>query len=239
MKRQRGMALLLTLWLIALLATLLAGLAATVQLQLRQAAYQRDHAQGQLAARAGLSLAVAGLLAADLKARWRADGQPHRLVFAGSQLAIAVHSERGKLDLNAGAPDDLARLLGDCGAPAATALAVGQALGQRQRSDQPLGLLEEFRALPGMTYALYQCAAPYLTVWSGDVRPDPALAAPRLAQVLGLPRVHGAALDPGQLVTVTSQVTLADGYRTDLSVTLTLNPPGAGARPYRVLRWQE
>ena len=53
MKAQRGAALLLTLWVVALLSVLLGSLAMSVQLQLRQAQWQRNQTEGLLAAQGG------------------------------------------------------------------------------------------------------------------------------------------------------------------------------------------
>jgi len=49
-KHQRGVALLLVLWVLALLSLLLGGLAGWVQLETRQAAWHRQHTQAVLSA---------------------------------------------------------------------------------------------------------------------------------------------------------------------------------------------
>lgn len=240
MKRQRGVALLLVLWVLALLATLLAALVGWVQLQNHQAQWQRQHTQGLLAAEAGLGMAVLDQLQRDPQRRWLADGQIHALRFDEAQLAVSLRSERGKLDLNTAPAELLARLLQACGANPSQARQLGQALDQRRGGDQaPLRMIEEVRELPGMTQALYQKATPYLTLWSGLASPDPGLAAPRLRQALNLPQAGPASRDAGPILTVTSRATLPGGHTTTLRVTLLLNPSKEGARPYRVLRWQE
>ena len=99
MKRQRGVALLLVLWVLALLSLLLGGLAGWVQLQTRQAAWHRQHAQALMAAEAGMNLAVQGLLDPSQREQWVADGRERVVSFAGAALHIRVYSERGKLDL--------------------------------------------------------------------------------------------------------------------------------------------
>ena len=74
MKRQRGVALLLVVWVLALLSTLLAGLVGWVHLQNRQALWQRQQTQTLLAAEAGIGLAVMAQLDRDPQRRWNADG---------------------------------------------------------------------------------------------------------------------------------------------------------------------
>ncbi|WP_447894538.1 type II secretion system minor pseudopilin GspK [Vreelandella sp. GE22] len=237
MKTQRGVALLLALWVLALASLLLGSLAVSVQLQQRQSLWQRDQTQALLAAEAGLGLAVAGLM--QNEGRWQADGEVQQVPFAGAELAISVQSERGKLDLNAAPKGDVEKLMAACGASGPQAERIATAL-ERRRSDTPLRLLEELRALPEVSYALYECAQAHVTVWSGNPQPDPVLASPWLARVLGLPRRQGEPIDAGQIVTVTSAATLPSGFHSRLTVTLVmLNTLTAGAKPYRVLRWQE
>ncbi|VVQ01772.1 hypothetical protein PS910_03877 [Pseudomonas fluorescens] len=237
MSRQQGAALLLVLWVIGLLSILLGGLAISVQLQQRQALWQGNQTQAVFAAQAGLNLAVAGL-SSNGPTRWLADGQDHDVRFGDSSLRISVRSERGKLDLNAASAASFEKLLRASGASGQSAKTITQALVTR-RNKVPLRMLEEFRDMPGMTYAVYARALPCITVWSGTSQPDPALAPPQLASALGLPKSRGLALDAGQIMTVTSDATLSSGFNARLHVTLVLLPAYAGGKPYRVLRWQE
>jgi general secretion pathway protein K len=239
MKRQGGVALLLVFWVLALLSTLLGALAATVQLQNRQAQWQVAHIRGLFAAEAGLSQAVMALQARDPKARWLADGEPHVLRFADAELAVSVHSERGKVDLNAAPTQDVGRLLLSCGAPSQIIGPLLETLALERRNPVPLRTLEAFRDLPGMGFSLYRCMSPWITVWSGQMQPDPALTPAPLAKALGLPAVHAPAVDPGQIFTVVSEARLPNGYRSTLQATLMLTSVKEGARPFRVLRWQE
>ncbi|WP_110667964.1 general secretion pathway protein GspK [Salinicola halophilus] len=233
-KRQRGAALLLVLWIIALASLLLGNLAVSVQLQQRQAAWQHRHTQASLAAEAGVNLAVASLWRDDGQA-WRADGAIHRARVADSELRIRIRSERGKLDLNAADEADLRALLQACGGPADRAASALLA----RRDGLPLRMLDEVRALPGISEARYRCLLPDITVWSGYSRPDPAFASPRLARVLRLPRSDAALRDPGQIVSVSVEATLSDGFHDRLDVTLVTQAGGAGQKPFRVLRWQQ
>lgn len=240
MTRQRGVALLLVLWVLALLATLLAGLLGWVHLQNRQALWQRQQTQALLAAQAGVGMAVLAQLNRDPQQHWTADDQPHALRFDGAQLVVSLRSEQGKLDLNAAPADAFAHLLAACGASAPLSQHVAQSLEQRRGGGRaPLRMVEELRELPGMTQPLYRCAAGEVTLWSGQPMPDARMASAWLRRALNLPQVGGAKTDAGPVMTVTSQATLPGGYATTLSVTLLLNPSQEGTRPYRVLRWQE
>lgn len=239
MKRQQGVALLLVLWVLALLSILLAGLAGWVQLENRQALWQRQHTQALMAAEAGLSLAVMGLIDPAQRRQWVADGRVQGMSFETAQLRVSVRSERGKLDLNAASAPDLSRLLKACGAAPQAIEPLLQALEHLRQGPVPLRTLDEFRELPGMGFALYHCAVPWITVWSGQAQPDPALAPVALARALALPAVREPNADPGPILTVQSEARLPNGYHATLQVTLMLAQTKEGARPYRVLRWQE
>lgn len=238
MNGQRGIALLLVLWVLALLSVLLAGLMGWVHLQNRQALWQHQHTQALLAAEAGVGLAVLAQLNPDVSRRWHLDGQPHALHFEDVSLAVSVVSEQGKVDLNTVPALLLAKLARACGAPPAQANQVGTALEARRGGGQaPLRLLEELRELPGVTQPLYTCALPYVTVWSGMAAPDSRLAMPWLRQALSLPPTGVATTEGGAVLTLYSEATTPAGYSAAIQATLMLDPSNNAARPYRVLRW--
>jgi len=239
MNGQRGVALLLVLWVLALLSTLLGALAASVQLQNRQAQWQAARTRAVFAAEAGLSQAVMALQARDPKARWPADGVPHVLRFADAELSVSVHSEKGKLDLNAASMQDVGRVLKSCSADPQMIGQLLDALAEQRREPVPLRTLEELRQMPGMSFSSYRCLVPWITVWSGQMQPDPPFAPASLAKALGLPLVRSAGIDPGQIFTVVSEARLPNGYRSTLQTTLVLTSVKEGARPFRVLRWEE
>lgn len=243
MTRQRGVALLVVLWVLALLSLLLAALAATVQLQLRQAQWSGAQTQALFAAEAGIEQAVIALQARDPKARWAADGQPHAGRLGEAEQVVKVRSERGKLDLNAAPLTAVRRLMVGLGASLDASERIAQALQQQRNGPTPLRTLEEFRQLPGMSFELYRQVVPLVTVWSGEAQPDPSLAPPGLNRALGLPAAHAAdpalGAEAGQIFTLDSEARLPDGGHAELRVTLMLTSGKEGARPYRVLRWQE
>lgn len=233
MTRQRGAALLLVLWVLALLSVLLGGLAGWVQLESRQALWLRQHTQTVLAAEAGIALAMADR-------RWIAEGRDRSLRFDDADLRVSLRSERGKLYLVNAEADDLMRLALACGASRAQAGQWVKALETRRNQGQaPLRVLEEVRQLPGMTQALYTRLLPEITLWSDLDRPDPAFASPLMRQALNLPHQTAEGADPGEVLEVDSRATRPGGYQARLRVTVLLSPTEDSAQPYRVLRWQE
>lgn len=240
MNRQKGIALLLVLWALALLSLLLGGLAGWVQLETRQAQWQRQHTQALLVAEAGMNQAVQLLLDQSHRPRWIADGRGMPLRFDDAQLVVGVISERGKLDLNAALVDDVTRLAQACGASRNQATQLAKALqGRRGGNEPPLRVIEELRQLPGMTQKLYSRLLPEVTLWSGLARPEPAFATPLLKRALNMPDQSAMGADPGDVVSIDSQAQLPSGFTARLQTTVLLNPSEGNAQPYRVLRWQE
>ncbi|MBJ2216514.1 general secretion pathway protein GspK [Pseudomonas sp. MF7453] len=233
MKRQRGAALLLVLWALALLSLLLGGLAGWVQLQSRQALWYRQHTQTLLAAEAGIAQVMADR-------HWVADGRVIRLTFDDARLQVRLRSERGKLYLVNADPEDWLRLALACGADPAQARQLVQALeARRHQGLAPFRVLEEVRQLPGMTQALYSQLLPEITLWSDLDRPDPAFASPLMRKALNLPRQNAEGADPGQVLEIDSRAERPGGYQARLQLTVLLSPAEDRAQPYRVVRWQE
>lgn len=240
MKHQRGVALLLVLWVLALLSLLLGGLAGWVQLQTRQAAWHRQHTQTALAAEAGVALVMQALADPQQRKQWVADGREVPLVFDDAHLRVGLRSERGKLYLNSAEPADFARVALACGATQAQASRLAKDLENRRNLGlAPFRVVEELRQLPGMSQALYSRLVPQITLWSGLDRPDPAFASPLMRKALNLPHQSAVGADPGEVLVISSRAERPGGYHARLHVTVLLSPSEGSAQPYRVLRWQE
>ncbi|MCW6056578.1 general secretion pathway protein GspK [Pseudomonas fragariae (ex Marin et al. 2024)] len=237
---QRGVALLVVLWVLALLSLLLGGLAGCVQLESRQSLWLRQNTQALMAAEAGMNMAVQGLLDAAQRKRWIADGRVVSLRMDDTQLLVSIRSERGKLDLNSAPVADISRLLQACGAAKNQASGIAQVLeSQRNGGQSPLRVVEEVRQLPGMSQALYVRLLPEITLWSGLDRPDPAFASALLRRALNLPNQSAVGADPGEVLAIDTRAERPGGVTALLQTTVLLSPSEGGAQPYRVLRWQE
>lgn len=240
MKHQRGVALLLVLWVLAMLSVMLSGLAGWVQLQSRQSAWNRQHAQAQLAAEAGLNLALQGLTDPQQRQRWVADGREIAVEFDGAQLRIKVFSERGKLDMNSAAAQDVARLARAVGASSSQAQALAHGLqAQRSKDAESMQVIEQARQLPGMTQPLYTRMLAHITLWSGLDRPDPAFASDTLRRALNLGSPSAIGVDAGEVLVIDCRAQRPGGYHARLQTTVLLSPSEGSAQPYKVLRWQE
>src|SRR5690606_4365913 len=211
MKRMRGAALLLVMWLVLLLSGLVAGYAMAARIESLQGnGAARGLVAGE-AARAGLEYAVARMLDPDPARRWAADGRAYRLPFDGVQGEVGVRDGTGKVHPHAAPVDLLASLFARAGAqrdeaprlagavadwrdPDALAqpagggedpdyAAAGLAWGAK---DAPFESVAELEQVLGMRPALYAALAPHLTVHSGRDAPDADFADPLVRAALGV-----------------------------------------------------
>jgi general secretion pathway protein K len=206
----RGAALLLVLWLIALLTALVGGFALGARIEHLQGQVLARGVVAQQAARAGIEYAIVRVGSEDPRWRWLADGRPYRWPYAGAQVEVRITDEMGKVDLNLASLDLLAALLrqlgtepqqaqqlagaildwrdGDTltqpggGAEDADYAAAGLPYGSK---DEPFESVAELQQVLGMSKDLYARAAPFLTVYSGRANPDPAFAPPEVLTAMG------------------------------------------------------
>ena len=191
--RERGIALLLVVWVLALAAVLATGFAADTRSEAHRARGLAEEARARAAAEAGVMLAVAGLLDPKAQSPWPRDGTSRTLSYASATLTVAVQDESGRVDLNMAAPEFVTGLIGALGLDDASAAALADAVTARRRaidaerrrgdgqpSDDPLAqpfrALEELATIPGVSRAAIERLAPFVTVYSGSPRVDPRSA---------------------------------------------------------------
>jgi general secretion pathway protein K len=213
-KANSGFALLLVIWVLALLAVLAAGMAADTWSEAKIARDRLELARAAAIAEAGISLAVLGLSTPDPAARWRPDGTTRKVDYASATLAITVQDEAGKLDLNEAPIVLIAGLLEqlddenrashqtilqgiqDWRANASsTTREIPERSGTLPRRRQTGGAgaaafasLSELRSVRGITRNLYERLRPFITVYSRSATFNP-LTAPREV-LLTLPDVN-------------------------------------------------
>lgn len=210
-RHARGAALLLVLWLLLLMAGLVAVFALAARTEALQGSALRNHVASRLAAEAGIELAALRLSAPDPAARWVPDARANRFSFEGYEVEVRVQDEAAKVDLNAadarqlGAlmmalgieetrarrlagtlqdwrdPDDLVAIEG--GAEDRDYAAAGYPYGAK---DEPFTTVSELQQLLGMDEATYRLLVPHVTVFTAQPLPDPSFAQPPVLQALGL-----------------------------------------------------
>lgn len=207
----QGAALLLVLWLVAMLAALVGAFALIAQV---------EHLQGQVlfrgvvarqAARAGLEYAMERLAAGDPRVAWIPDGRAYAWTWHDAEVELRIVDEQGKVDLNLADMPLLSALMRATGSERAAADDVAAAIldwrdpdpltqpaggaedPQYEAADLPYGAkdapfedVSELRQVLGVDPDLYARVAPHLTVHAGRPRPDPAYASAQVLTALGL-----------------------------------------------------
>ena len=175
----RGAALLLVLWLVLLLAGLVAGYALTARVESLQGNGVARSLIAREAARAGVEYAAARMLEQDPARRWAVDGRPYSFNFEGAPVTVTVRDESAKIDLNAASLDLISQLFQALGEPRASADKLAGAVIDWRDPDsltQPSGGAED---------------ADYLAAglnWGAKDAPFESVA--ELEQVLGLSLIH-------------------------------------------------
>lgn len=170
---ERGVALLLVIWLLALLSVIGVTMTAEVRSDLRVARNRLDAAQARALAEGGVWWAIDRLLEQAPAEPLRLDGSAYGVSVAGQAVSVAVQDEGGKLDLNRTPVERLGRLLQVLGFEAATAAALVGTLDAHRPS---FAAIEELRLLPGIDAGRYARIAPFVTVHADDARVNPATA---------------------------------------------------------------
>jgi general secretion pathway protein K len=280
----RGAALLLVLWLLVLLIGLLGVFALTARTEGLQAHNLARSSAARYAAEGGAELAVLRLLSGDETRRWIPDGRAYRYAYEDFQLEVRIVDETGKIDLNAATPDLLVGLLRAVGVAESRAQALAAAIVDFRDSDDllnagigaedreyaaaglPYGAKDgsivavaELQQVLGMDAALYEHLRPYLTVHSGQVRPNEQFAPGPVLQAMGLvpeqvaavlagrEPAPGAAPDPVDAIaprgtgtySISSRATRSDGTQARITVTLRMGGNGVSGSLYTPLAWLE
>lgn len=208
----RGAALLLVLWLLALLSGLIAVFAISARTEALQGRFLARSSVARYAAEAGLELAAVHLQGPDPATRWIPDGRANAVEFEGYQVEVRVLDESAKVDLNVSPPDLLIGLMTALGTdydrarqltgaivdfrdPDNLLTAEGGAEDPQYSAaelpygakDRPFESVSELRQVLGMDAELFSRLQPHLTVYTGLARPNPTFAATPVLQALGLP----------------------------------------------------
>jgi general secretion pathway protein K len=211
MNRARGAALLLVLWLIALLTALIGAFALAARIESLQGKVLGGGAEVQESARAGLEYALVRVADNEPATRWLPDGRVYRWNFAGTDLEIRIVDESGKVELNQADAVLLAALMQAVGAERAQAEQVAAAIIDWRDSDPlpqvnggaedpeyasaglPYGAKDalfesvaEVEQVLGMTPELYAMLEPYLTVHGGSHPPNATYAPGPVLMAMGL-----------------------------------------------------
>lgn len=207
--RQHGVALILVIWVIALMGVLLGSFALIARTENFEARHLFDGTTARYAAQAGIERAVYELRNPDMTQRWVGDGRPYDFEFDGAQVQVELTDESGLIDINTADDALLQGLFASVGVPADQAVALSDAIQDWRDPDdmpRPQGAeLNEYKAagmayaprnapfqtvgevqqVLGMNYDLFEKIESAITIYGGGVQPNPAYAP--LEVLLALP----------------------------------------------------
>jgi len=207
----RGAALLLVMWLVALMASLIGAFALSARIERLQERVLTRGAIAGGAARAGLEWALVRVGDSDVRRRWVPDGRLYHWQYEDIPVDVSIVDEQGKIDINAADQPLLSAFFRAIGVPADKAGAIAGAmidwrdadpLTQPQggaedpeyasaglpygAKDAPFETVAEIEQVLGVTPAIYKLAAPYLTVFTGSGTPDASVAQAPVLTAMGI-----------------------------------------------------
>ncbi|WP_342238323.1 general secretion pathway protein GspK [Inquilinus sp. OTU3971] len=212
---ERGIALVVVLWTLVMLAMLTIGFSLSSRTEARVAANGAEEIRLRALLRGGVELAVLGLGTADDDRGWRADGTPYPAELGDDRIVVRIRDEAGRVDLNRADAETLQRLIAVVLGTPDTAPRLAEAILRRRGGDQ---------AKPGQPPGADQAGQPASR--PEPTRPAPALdpdnpaalarpfqSAEELRMVPGISRTLADALMP--LVTVLSPAAEINAFAAD------------------------
>ena len=211
MTGMRGAALLLVLWLVALLTALVGAYALTARIEALQGRVGSRGAMAQEIARAGMEYALVRVADRNPETHWQPNGRAYAWRFDGHDVQVRIIDETGKVDLNQADVPLLSRLMQVLGEPpdASDALAaaivdwrdaddLSQPVGGAEdgdyaaagrpygAKDAPFETIAELEQVLGMTPDLYARLEPFFTLYSGRGQPDATYAQGPVLVAMGM-----------------------------------------------------
>lgn len=269
--RERGIALLLVIWTLALLSAIAVAVAADGRSARRIAQNVEQAARDRALAEGGLHWAIAQLLESPTQRRLPLDGRMQSVEIGTARVQVAVEAETGKFDLNTSQAVVLVNLLLQAGATTAEARRIAAAVegyrkAKRTEPGQPHrpAFLEtlDLRRVTSLDEALYREILPFITVYSGTQRLDPAVAPKQVLQAvpgLTIPQVEamvrarqqpnpaasvpqsyaeaGQYLGPSRPVIFRIRSSVLTGTESAVAVSAIVELTGRGNAPVRLHDW--
>ena len=200
LKSQRGIALVLVLWVLLLLTIITGSFALMSRMDTLEANSLLSGMQARLSAEAAINLAVLALRDPDDETRMLADGRVYSQMLDGIVVEVKAIDERGKLDINATDELTLVTLFTGHGMELTDAEVLAAAVMDWRDKDElervngaeedayataglqvgpanrPFMMTEELLQVIGMPFELFRRLEPGITVFSRKGSPDPAFA---------------------------------------------------------------
>jgi general secretion pathway protein K len=215
---QRGVALILVLWVAILLTVIAGSFAFAMRTDMQVVQNSVAIARAEAAANAGVHRALLELFKPPTDAeRWQADGQAHEITLAGAKVTVSVLDESGKIDINAAAIELLKGLFLSAGLKDEEAVALVDAVQDWRDADDlrrlngaeepeyraaglkykpanaPFQTIEELQLVLGMKPEIYHRIAGFITVYARQPGLNAAIAS--RAALLAIPGATAEQVD--------------------------------------------
>jgi general secretion pathway protein K len=265
MTRQRGFALLIVLWTMALIALIGTQVTAAGHGEAKLAENLRAAAVAEAAADAAVEATAMHLIDASA-GHWVADGRAYAVRLPQAAVLVTIENEERKLPLNTSPTALIAALLRNVGADPRSALVLADQIGDwRSPANFPLKLgakapqyraagrawgpanlpfrsVSELRLVLSMTPELYTRLAPHVTAYTQS---SPSLASADPVVLRALKEVYASGLQPlsfdePPVYRVTTVATSNEGGRFTRRAVIRLSLPGEpnqSGHPFTVLGW--
>lgn len=198
--RQKGVALILVLWVIVLLTVMAASFSKSMRRETGIVLNARNRAEAGAVAEAGIYQAVVMLAQADQEKQWRVDGTVYEFTFAGSRVRVRIYDEAGKFDLNRTEEARLITMVESTGLEYEEAVKIVDVILDWRDTDdfkrlngaeeeeyrgadlsygprnKPFQTIEELQLVLGVEPDLYAKLKPMITVYTGLSQLDPSKA---------------------------------------------------------------
>ena len=255
-KDERGVVLVLALWLLALLSLMAGAHSYATRTETWLTIHAQDRARARAVAEAGVWLAVADLLSPPSAQRWPHDGTPIEVNFAAGTIRLRIQDEAGLIDINSADDALLQGLLADAAPPGQDVAPLFDALldwrdadpdrraagaededylsAPYDAKDGPFNSIEELRRVAGMSDGMYRNIRHAVTIHSlqPGINPAPAPRAALEAIPGSRPDLIDAYLarrhEPGQTATITD--TDHHYFNARHGLTLTITSAGRAGR---------
>jgi general secretion pathway protein K len=265
--RQRGIVLVVVLWLVVLITVIGSSHARNMRIETTLAFNHVGTAKARALAEAGINRAIMELFVSNTDTRWPLNGTARQIQLDSGRVNIAIRDASGLLDLNTADPAQLEAVLEAAGTEEATRLRLVDAILDWRDKDQLRRLhgaedsdyrhagldwgsrdglfasVDELRYVLGMTPELFEQLAPYLTVHSGQSDVNLKYAPPWLFSALtsreleGTESLAGADTQPAGPFHITTWATSHSGARASVEAVISI--ARTGEQPYTILSWHE
>ncbi len=206
---ERGMVLVVVLWIVTLLAVMAGGFAYSMRVETRLATSTVERAQARAWIEAGVAYGLAWQMEPEAQQQWSPNGDPREWSFGGGRLRIEVVDAGGLVNLNTADSELLGALLAvadvepqdrerladaiqgwrdpdDRPLPRGAENTEYRAAGRPGPKNAPFESVEELGQVLGMTQEVYDRIASMATVFSYHAGVNPELAPARVLKGLGL-----------------------------------------------------